>query len=204
MARNQDQSRRLREQARDTILAAAMEVFGEKGFAGATTAEVATKARASKGLIFNYFPTKEALLEALIVKALGEALDHWDAERWQGSPEAQLKRVLDAAIAQVCERPNFHRLYFSLVLQPGGSAAVEAAISRLKPRIEHYYARTTQLMAALGSGDAAADAKLFQFAVNGLCHAIAATPGVIGRPEILPVEALKARLLARFLSPPSR
>jgi AcrR family transcriptional regulator len=175
-----------------------MEVFGEQGFAGATTAEIAVRAKVSKGLVFNYFPTKEALLQALIEKALDEALTHWEAQAWEGPPEAQLAMLLDGAIAEVCRRPNFHRLYFSLVLQPGGSSAVEAAVAALKPRLEAYYGRTARLMAALGSDDAMADARLFQFALNGLAHSIAADPKLIDRPDLLPIQALKERLLARF------
>lgn len=199
MPRTADQSEKMRAQARETILAAAMEVFGEKGFGVATTAEVAARAGVSKGLVFNYFPTKDALLQALIEKALGEALAHWEAEPWEGPPEAQLKRLLDGAIAEVCRRPAFHRLYFSLVLQPGGSSAVEGAVAALKPRIEAYYGRSAQLMAELGSDDPLADARLFQFALNGLGHAVASDPSIAREAGELPVEALKARLLSRFL-----
>ncbi|HEX8667764.1 MAG TPA: TetR/AcrR family transcriptional regulator, partial [Allosphingosinicella sp.] len=195
----QDQSKRMREEAREAILAAAMDVFGERGFGGATTAEVAAAAGVSKGLVFNYFPTKDALLQALVAKALGEALDYWEAQSWEGPAQAQLAQLLDGAIAQVCARPNFYRLYFSLVLQPGGSSAVEAAVAGLKRRLEAYYGRIGRLMGELGSPAADLDAKLFQFALNGLAHTIAAEPLLIDRPDLLPIETLKGRLLARFL-----
>ncbi len=48
------------------ILQAAREIFKEKGFHAATTAEIARKAGVAEGTIFNYFRTKKELLFALL------------------------------------------------------------------------------------------------------------------------------------------
>ena len=53
MPRTEEQNREKREAARGAILDAALSVFGEKGFDGATTADVAKAAGVSKGLVFN-------------------------------------------------------------------------------------------------------------------------------------------------------
>jgi AcrR family transcriptional regulator len=189
----------MREQARETIVAAALRVFGEKGFDGATTAEVAKSAGVSKGLVFNYFPTKLALLQALIEQTLGDALDCWEQVGWEGDPADQLARIVDAGVGEVLRRPEFHRLYFSLVVQPGGSAAVEAATAKLMPRLGAYYGRTAGLMAALGSDDPESDSRLFQFALNGLAQTIVVSPGMTSDKAKPVIEKLKARLLARFV-----
>lgn len=198
MPRSEKQLREMREQAREAILAGALRVFGEKGFDGATTGEVAEAAGVSKGLVFNYFASKGDLLQALIEKTLGEALAHWERKSWDGPADSQLRQIVDEAIGEVCARPDFHRLYFSLALQPGGSAALEAATAALLPRLQSYYGRTERLMAELGSDDPATDSKLFQFALNGLAQSIAARPE-LANPKAKPtLEALKARLLAKF------
>ena len=189
----------MREEAREAILEAALVTFGEKGFGGATTAEVAVCAGVSKGLVFNYFPTKEALLEALIERTLERSLAHWEAAEWTGPPAAQLARIVEVGVAEVRARPNFYRLYFSLVLQPGGSEAVKRAVGRLMPRLAGYYGRTEGLMAALGSDSPKLDAQLFQFALNGLVQTLAAEAALLDRPDLLPIDSLKTRLLARFV-----
>lgn len=51
---------------RAQILDAAAEVFAEKGFARATTKEVASRAGVSEGTIYNYFGNKEKLLMGLM------------------------------------------------------------------------------------------------------------------------------------------
>jgi AcrR family transcriptional regulator len=48
------------------ILDAALEVFAEKGFASATTAEIAQAAGVAEGTIYNYFKSKRELFIAVI------------------------------------------------------------------------------------------------------------------------------------------
>jgi AcrR family transcriptional regulator len=196
MARNQQRSEAMREQSRGAILAAALEVFGESGFAQSTTAEIAEKAGVSKGLVFNYFPSKDALLQALVEKMLGEALDFWDAQPWQGTPREQLLTWVDTAIAQVLRRPGFYRLYFSLALQPGGSGAVERALRNLEERLTRYLQRAEQLLQAAGSNQPALDARLLQCAINGLAQVIVTSPSFTSEAGLVAVAPLRERLTA--------
>src|SRR5262249_3372197 len=50
---------------RDAILAAALELFAERGFHGTTVPEVAQKAKVGAGTVYRYFESKEALVNAL-------------------------------------------------------------------------------------------------------------------------------------------
>jgi AcrR family transcriptional regulator len=204
MPRDPQSCRKMREQSRETILAAALEVFGETSFAEATTAAIAQRARVSKGLVFNYFPTKDGLLEALVEKMLSEALDFWDAQPWQGPARAQLDAWVDGAIAQVLRRPGFYRLYFSLALQPGGSAAVERTLTRLRPRLEHYLRRAEALLREIGSDDPVLDARLLQCAINGLAQAIVTGPSLAEKGALFAVEPLRNRLTEIFSRCPEK
>ncbi|HEX4720260.1 MAG TPA: TetR family transcriptional regulator [Thermoleophilaceae bacterium] len=53
---------RKKQQTRDVIAAAAMQLFGERGFDAVTVAEVAVAAGVSEKTVFNYFPAKEDLV----------------------------------------------------------------------------------------------------------------------------------------------
>src|SRR5207248_5302952 len=61
------------------IVAAALEVFGERGFAATKLADVARRAGVTKGTVYLYFDSKEALFKAVVretivpVIAKGEA-----------------------------------------------------------------------------------------------------------------------------------
>lgn len=56
---------------REAILEAALDEFADKGFRGATIKRIAQRARIkSQALIYWYFPTKEALFEAVVSRRL--------------------------------------------------------------------------------------------------------------------------------------
>lgn len=54
------------EERREAILRAARTLFSERGFHGTTTRELAAAAEVSEALLFKYFPTKEAIYNAML------------------------------------------------------------------------------------------------------------------------------------------
>lgn len=55
------------EKKRKHIIDTAMKLFNETGFHNTPTSKIAKKAKVSVGTLFNYFPTKEDLIEAIYV-----------------------------------------------------------------------------------------------------------------------------------------
>lgn len=64
--------RRRKDARPQEILEAALQVFAEKGFAAARMDEIAQRARVSKGTIYLYFESKEAVFRALIQETLAK------------------------------------------------------------------------------------------------------------------------------------
>jgi AcrR family transcriptional regulator len=62
--------RRRAEARPDEVLDAALALFIENGFAGTRVEDVAKRAGISKGAVYLYFPSKEALVEGLIRRAV--------------------------------------------------------------------------------------------------------------------------------------
>ncbi len=56
------------EERRQQIMDAAMRVFAEKGFTGATTKDIAHEAGVTPGLIYHYFEDKRAVFNAIFVE----------------------------------------------------------------------------------------------------------------------------------------
>ena len=64
-------SRQRRKAARPAeLLDAALDTFRERGFAATRMADIASRAGVSKGTIYLYFPSKEAIFEALVRTSL--------------------------------------------------------------------------------------------------------------------------------------
>ena len=62
--------RRRAEARKDEVLDAALELFINQGYAATRVEDIATRAGISKGTVYLYFPSKEALMEGLIGRAL--------------------------------------------------------------------------------------------------------------------------------------
>src|SRR5215510_13473789 len=62
--------RRRKEARPQEIVKAALSVFAEKGFAAARMEDIAQRARVSKGTIYLYFESKEAVFRALVREML--------------------------------------------------------------------------------------------------------------------------------------
>jgi AcrR family transcriptional regulator len=102
--------------ARERILAAALQVFAERGFDGARTRDIAERAGVNLGLLSYYFDGKEPLWRAAVSRAFEElaadladvtALAQGDAG---GNERAQLERLLRGFVRFVARRPEFMRL----------------------------------------------------------------------------------------------
>jgi AcrR family transcriptional regulator len=84
------------EERRTAILDAALRVWAKRGFDGTSVAEVAREAGLTKGTLYLYFPSKQALLEEALrryslLPALAEGL-----ERLRGQPLEDVVRGLVA------------------------------------------------------------------------------------------------------------
>lgn len=84
------------------IVAAALHVFGEKGFAGARIEEIAARAGVSKGTLYLYFETKSDIFRAVVRQAVTpniEAIERSAAAL--DVPFAALIRILLPRVAEL-------------------------------------------------------------------------------------------------------
>ena len=66
-------------ETRRRILKAARDRFAKVGFEAATTREIAAAAGIAVGTLFNYFPSKEAIVMAMVAEALDKARRRFEA-----------------------------------------------------------------------------------------------------------------------------
>ena len=114
MVKNKNQE--VRENRRQQIMQTAMELFVEKGFVTASVSDIAKKCGISKGLMYNYFESKDALLKAILDD--GMARIYGDYELPEPFDRAALHHFLDFSYAKYHEQSTFFRLYMSMIMQP--------------------------------------------------------------------------------------
>ncbi len=122
--------RRQRGHARvEVLLAAAAEVFADKGYDAATTTEIAAAAQSSIGSLYQFFPTKPAIAQALIEQQaadLGERLAALAEASAGWSVDELARRLVTALIDFRASHPSFARL----VDTPGAPAALVVDVRR--------------------------------------------------------------------------
>ncbi|HSL89147.1 MAG TPA: helix-turn-helix domain-containing protein, partial [Ignavibacteriaceae bacterium] len=67
MPRTKGQFEAIRKESRQKILDAALEVFAKQGYHSATVDAITKTAGISKGLMYNYFKSKEDVLQELML-----------------------------------------------------------------------------------------------------------------------------------------
>jgi len=119
------------------IVAAALEVFVERGFEATKLADVARKAGVTKGTVYLYFESKEALFKAVVretivpVIAQGEALarsftgsarelvERLVREYWRLVGETALAGIPKLMMAEAATFPELTRFYYEEVVTRG-------------------------------------------------------------------------------------
>lgn len=145
---------RRRKEARPAeIVEAAMAVFAERGFAAAKLDEIAARAGVSKGAVYLYFETKEAVFRAvvgqaiapniLMVKAMAEAHPGPFADLIRGlaghigrvAETTQLGGVVKMVIAEARNFPELARIWHDELIAHA-LGAVSGAIANAQARGE--------------------------------------------------------------------
>jgi AcrR family transcriptional regulator len=138
----------------DTIFQATARIVENEGEAALTTNRIAAEAGFSIGTLYQYFPSKEAVVLAMIQR---------QRDRVQGDIQA----LLDAAIAQHSPVPDVVRQLVRLMVKSfGGESRARRRFLRLGWRLDHHdnvtqalregAERNAQALAEwVGSGDAA-------------------------------------------------
>lgn len=89
----------------DEILDAALRLFTERGFAATKVEDVAAAAGLSKGAVYLYFSSKEALLEALVHRAVGPVAELAAARlsNREEHPRATIERLMREVASAMAE-----------------------------------------------------------------------------------------------------
>jgi len=107
----------------ETILAAAMKVFGDQGV-NVSTAKIAKEAGVSNGTLFNYFPTKQDLIDQLYVSLKQDMADSIGEIDGTLPISSQLRIIWDRWLSWVKSHRDAH-LVVNLLHQ-SGLASTEA------------------------------------------------------------------------------
>ena len=158
---------------KDHITRTALHLFAEQGYGHTSIAMIAKKAQVSQGLMYNYYRSKEELLEAILMEGLSDIQHTMAAYGDSKIPQDALRRHIMATFDTVEEHAEYWRLFHSIRLQQSvrtqlGTAFRSAQDSILKTLAANFrklgYARPTE------------EARLFFAHIDGLVGLYLADP----------------------------
>ncbi|MBZ4659980.1 MAG: Transcriptional regulator, TetR family [Desulfacinum sp.] len=111
-------SRLSAEERRRKILEAAIRLFSQKGFQGTTVRDLARQAGVSEAMLYQHFPSKEALYHAILERKVEEMRSAWDLD-WGtlGDVPTVLRRVVRSFLQRHASDPAFVRIVLFSALE---------------------------------------------------------------------------------------
>jgi AcrR family transcriptional regulator len=180
----------IRKARRQAIMDTALEEFAEHGYESASISMIAKKAGVSKGLMYNYFESKEELLSSIMADGMDEMLGSFDLNRDSVLTAEEFSYFIEETFNLMNAKRNFYKLYFALMMQPSVWKLFESKLPEIiepimKIMVEYYTmkgVKNPMLEAALIG--ALLDGVGFHFVFN---------------PDLYPLEDMKKLIIERFV-----
>lgn len=189
MPRTPQQFEGIREEKKALIMRAAMELFATNGFHATTISSIAKEAGISKGLLYNYFESKEELIKAIIYSGL-ENLDKLIDPNKDGVLTGdEMEFLLNRFFELLKDDMSFWKLYFTLFVQ---EPVIRLVQDRLTEALTNYIKLLTAYFESRGFEDPYTEAVLFGAMLDGIGM------NYVANSELFPVEKIKKRLLKKY------
>ena len=135
------------------ILTQARCAFVEKGFNGASMQDLARAAGMCAGNFYRYFPSKAAIVEALIARDLAEIEAHFQSVVASPDPVGALKAALRERLVEKCKSDD------TLWAEIAATAMRRPEVAAIHNRIEDTIARRVAEVIAVAGGVPASEAE---------------------------------------------
>ena len=145
----------------EAIVEATARVLSERGYTKTTTARIAKVAGVSIGSLYQYFPSKAALMTALLDRELARTQEHLSlflAEAGSLEPPALIRAYVRAVVARFGEDPELYRVLVEEIPAVAGTETSHAADERNEELLRSF-------LASLGDRLAASDLDVAAFLV---------------------------------------
>lgn len=187
--RTAQQNEEIRQQTRQQIVDSAFELFANEGYSKTSIAAVAKKAEISKGLIYHYFESKKAILEAIFdqLVAMGDQMMNFPEEF---GPAEKIRQTLEQTFEFIENETGMGRLMVSLALQPGVFDSIKPKLDKVQ---ERQILMFKEIMWDLGRSEPELEAYQLGALMDGILM------GYIAMGDDYPLQELKAKILEEYV-----
>ena len=186
--RTKAENLRIQEQSRQQIVLSALQCFAELGYAHTSMARIAKAAGISKGLIYHYFDSKEALLDGIFNIMLEEAdhiMEGWDEK----TSREKLRYTIEQSLLFIRQQTGMMRFMLSLAIQPEVTENLKGFFEEEKQKRMHQF---TQLFDDLGYDNPETEAYYMGAVMDGMAF------GYVSLPDQYPMDEMEQKLFKKY------
>lgn len=189
--KTEKQLNQIREEKKTKILDAALKLFAYNGFDRTTISKVAKEAEVSKGLIYNYFESKEEILKGIINQAETES-DNIMNEMKEDDPKQNIRVLFEAFFRQIKNNPEFWKLTLTLSLRSYEFPYIKEMVTT---RLEEYITFLKDLFNRAGIEKPSEEARILGATLDGVVlHYVLAD-------QNYPIDDVKKGIINRYVKP---
>ena len=180
----------IRESRKKQIMEVALKLFAESGYTHTSISKIAAEAVISKGLLYNYFESKEDLLIHIMEEGMKDMVHFFDPNRDGVLTREEFIYFIHEVFNLMNNKLLFYKLYFSVMMQPTVMGLFEKRIGEiiqpLLKSLADYYQRK-------GSENPMAEAILVGAMLDGIGF------NYVFNPDLYPIEEVKKLIIERFI-----
>lgn len=184
------QNKEIRATSIQTITEAAAALFMEFGYLNVTIDQIAKRAGISKGLMYNYFSGKEALLMHIVEQVGAEMAVFEQIMEQEPVPSGKLLGLIRSFFSMMRENADFWQMVIPIITQKGISEKMETA---LRAMLEMMVTKIEAIFESAGI----ANPRLEAFQLGALFDGIALAYMYVFRDHY-PLDAMEAELLSKY------
>lgn len=191
MPRTEEQYEEIRVRKKKLIMDTALKLFAEQGYHNTSISMIADKADISKGLLYNYFESKEELLNEILSFGIEEFVSVFDTNQDGKLTDEEMVYFLDKMFEILQENQEYWKLYFAVCTQP---FIFEKVLEKIQSFIEAYLKMMTAFFIQKGVSDPESEAIVFGALMDGL------SMNFVMNPMEFPVERVKKLIIHKYLN----
>lgn len=115
--RTPEQFEEIREEKKRLIMQTALELFANDGYHSTSISKIAKQAGISKGLMYNYFESKEALLSSIFDYIMNKTMDMLDPNHDEEISKKEAEDFFERFFDVLTSNPQEWRLFYQLSVQ---------------------------------------------------------------------------------------
>lgn len=191
MPRTTKQFEDMRTERRVAILEAALHVFAEEGYHSASISKVSKYAKMSRGLLYNYFESKEELLKILIGSLIDDEIKMLNSILEKPLTEESCIQLTNESVKTIKKHPKQWKLYFDMSSQD----EVQKIMKDKHSPIQALFAeKFTQFFKDKGHENSLQQMQYFITVFTGM------KISYIMQPETYPIEEMKQLIIKQFIT----